>query len=209
MFRLHSLTSSFSLFVYFISPFLYVISSVLSILLPSLLVQIGVGFPAALAVNFLLAFYYWLLDIFSSCFLILSKFNGGSLDKLPLSLLDYKLINLAHPFLYQELYCKQYLFNFNVSLYFFSLSAFCLVSLLVVVKLVDRIVLLQKFSTFSANLIIYHIYLSRTVTLAISLHCKMFSPQTGFVFRHLTRFLEHLILILQNENLVYNWSRKL
>jgi len=121
------LSRFFSLFVYFISPFLYVISSVLSILLPSLLVQIGVGFPAALAVNFLLACYYWLLNIFSSCFLILSKFNGGSLDKL--SLFDCKLTNLARFFLYQELHCKRHLFNFNASFHSFFLLGFWLVSL--------------------------------------------------------------------------------
>ena len=51
------LSRFFSLFVYFISPFLYVISSVLLILLPSLSIQIGVGFPAAFVVNFLLACY--------------------------------------------------------------------------------------------------------------------------------------------------------
>ena len=51
------LSRFFSLFVYFISPFLHVISSVLLILLPSLSIQIGVGFPAAFVVNFLLACY--------------------------------------------------------------------------------------------------------------------------------------------------------
>ena len=125
---------SFSLFVYFISLFVYFYFSFslryfIGFINPSssLLVRIGVGFLVAFVVNFLPACYHWLLNIFSSYFLILSKFNDGSLDEL--SLLDWKLTNLACPFLYQELHCKRYLFNFNASLHSLSMSGFYLVSL--------------------------------------------------------------------------------
>ena len=81
--------------------------------------RLALGLPLLLwSTSFLLAIINCWIYVHPA-FLILSKFNGGSLDKL--SLLDCKLTNLARPFLYQELHYKRHLFNFKASLYSFSL----------------------------------------------------------------------------------------
>ena len=148
------LSRFFSLFVYFISPFLHVISSVLLILLPSLSIQIGVGFPAVFVVNFLLACYNWLLNIFSSCFWISWRtLSFGLLGNQP-----------STPLLVSRAHCKRRLFNFNASLHSFSLSGFCLVSLPVVINSPPLWLLLylliQKFSSgrwFASSIIICNV----------------------------------------------------
>ena len=121
---------------------------------PSLSIQIGVGFPAAFVVNFLLACYNWLLNIFSSCFWISWRtLSFGLLGNQP-----------STPLLVSRAHCKRRLLNFNASLHSFSLSGFCLVSLPVVINSPPLWLLLylliQKFSSgrwFASSIIICNV----------------------------------------------------